>query len=270
MVTLENTKSGIRKLIEAEVKAAKIIENATIQANVIDGDVYDFHDSEASFEQINKLNQYLELSCFYEQIESLDLNTSEAIVVFSIRFKYEPEGFYSRDDLITILGINDPFEGEVIFDLNNNEVRAGSFKITLNEAISKLAYEFQENINNYTYLYISKYQVEITNIHIAVSTLQTNYINASISASGNAQIIINQSNEMEKKITLLLKKAAGEDIVEEIEEETEEEEDEVKEEKKEIDIVFIVFIVIGVLLIIAILAMIIVRPTFSAVISSNS
>lgn len=269
MVTLANTKSGIRKLIEAEVNAAKIIENATIQANIFDGDVHDFHNSEASYDQINKLNQYLELSCFYEQLESLDLNTDEAIVVFSIRFKYEPEGFYSRDDLITILGIKDPFKGEVIFDLDNNEVRAGSFKITLDEAISKLAYEFQENINNYTYLYISKYKVEITNIHVAVSTLQTNYINASISASGDAQIIINQSNEMEKNIILLLKEAGGENEVEEIEEEMEEEE-EVKEEKKDIDIVFIVLMIIGILLIIAILAMIIVRPTFSAVINSNS
>lgn len=269
MVTLENTKSGIRKLIEAEVKAAKIIENATIQANVIDGDVHDFHDSEASYEQINTLMQYLELSCFYEQLEALNLNASEAIVVFSIRFKYEPDGFYSKDDLITILGIQNSFEGEVIFDLDKNEVRAGSFEITLDEAISKLAYEFQENINNYTYLYISKYNNEITNIHIAVSTLQTNYVNASISASSDAQVIIDQSNEMEKNITLLLKEAAGEDIVEEDESENEET-TVVKEDKKEIDIVFIVLVVIGTLLIVAILAMIIVRPTFSAVVSSNT
>ena len=105
MISLTNTESGIRKLIEAEVNAAKIVETATVQYNGLDGGLHSFHDSTYYVEQTNKLNQYIEVMTFYKEVTAVVSNAEETKVIFSIRYKYKDDGFYSREDLIKYLGI---------------------------------------------------------------------------------------------------------------------------------------------------------------------
>lgn len=263
MISLEDTKSGIEKLIKATVEGEVLASDNTLQFNRFESDVVSVHNSTLTSEQQNEVQKYFNLCCFYDQLYSLDVNEAEVQVIFSIRFKYD-DGFYSKNDLCDYLGVSNDFDDEVVFNLATNEVTAGEAKLTMEEAISKLAYQFQENINDYLYLYKTKYQQEIRIMKVASSTVQSNaiYID-SAKLSNNANLILEQSNNHVESIIVKMQNAADEDESSPALVAT-------KPEKTEMSIIFIIMIIIGVILIASALILVFIKPVVSAAVSDKS
>ena len=253
-ITLNDSVSAIRKLIDAEVETEKQIENINVQFNSIEG-VNSINDSVLYIDQANQITKDIETIAFYENIGSV--SSEEAIVIFSIRFKYS-DGFYSKDDLIKILGITNAFDGEVIFDLNDDLVTAGSFNMSLDEAINKLTTNFIDNINDYEYLYRNNYEKEINRLKKISQTLQSNDVKANFNISNNGEVIIKQSSETVERLAELT------------EEEEHVEEPIVKPVENKTNIWFVVLMIVGICLILCTLLLIFVKPSIDVIVKSNT
>ena len=138
--------------------------------------------------------------------------------------------------------------------------------MTMEDAILKLAYQFQENINEYTNIYKSRYMNEINIIRIASQTLQSNSVKYNMQISGNATVVFDQMNDYTSKIIMLMKEAADE---ENLEPETPVTTEEKPKDKKEFSIIHIVILIIGTILIAVALTLLFIKPIISAAITDK-